>query len=398
MGDEIEEFEESNEEALLASDVKYRKRKLLVDQIARAELTAEGWTPPDNGRDLREDLKRDIPPVRYVVEGLMTEDSNVIINATFKAGKTTLAINLAAALADRKPLFGKFAVRRTKGRKVAWWNFELGENTALNWLRDMNIKSPQYIHQLSLKGRPMPFLSDHVRDWTVRWLKANRIDTWIIDPLSAVYTGEENSNTEAEAWLKAVDEIKRRAHVGNIILVTHTGHSNSSGAGQRTRGASRWPGWADATWTYSGDPDHPNDTARYLSAFGRDVSVDQFTLAYDEATRTLTYESSGGPVNAGIEPLAAAAAKAVREYWEKHQQPVGSKNALKKLMPGGNSSNALDAIDLAVANEWLTMTPIGTGKRPRQEFTPGPREPMSLGWNPVVVQQGSSGSSEGSSR
>jgi hypothetical protein len=102
---------------------------------------------------------------------------------------------------------------------------------------------------------------------------------WLIDPLSALYAGEENSNTEMGAWLAAIDRIKRRAGVETVFLVHHVSEaspeeSDDPNAGRmlKGRGASRLTGWADVLWSYSGRFDEP----RYLAALGRDVDLPLF--------------------------------------------------------------------------------------------------------------------------
>ena len=50
--------------------------------------------------------------------------------------------------------------------------------------------------------------------------------------------------------------------------------------------------------------DKPIDTKRYLSAFGRDVDVDEFELEYHEPTRTYYATGRGRRIDAEMEQKA----------------------------------------------------------------------------------------------
>lgn len=61
------------------------------------------------------------------------------------------------------------------------------------------------------------------------------------------------------------------------------GHAN-----ERARGYSRFQDWPDAIWRLVRDNDEPS-SARYFSAYGRDVNVAEGRLSFDPATRHLCY-------------------------------------------------------------------------------------------------------------
>lgn len=61
------------------------------------------------------------------------------------------------------------------------------------------------------------------------------------------------------------------------------GHS-----GERSRGDSRIEDWPDAIWRLVPESDDLH-SARYFSAFGRDVDVREGRLTFDPATRRLSY-------------------------------------------------------------------------------------------------------------
>jgi hypothetical protein len=65
------------------------------------------------------------------------------------------------------------------------------------------------------------------------------------------------------------------------VIIHHMGHG-----AERARGASRLRDWPDAEWRLLRQDDDPA-SARYLSAFGRDVDVPESRLEFDPATRAL---------------------------------------------------------------------------------------------------------------
>jgi hypothetical protein len=65
------------------------------------------------------------------------------------------------------------------------------------------------------------------------------------------------------------------------------GESNDDQFGS-TRGNSRLQDWPDAIWRIVRENEEPN-SARYFSAFGRDVDVPEGRLTFDAATRRMTY-------------------------------------------------------------------------------------------------------------
>src|SRR5665647_610833 len=131
--------------------VRERMQGLRVDRLARAALAAESWEPPTDLGTLDQQLALDLPEREFVVAELMPVGFNVQLVAQYKTGKTTAALNVARALADGSPLFGHFAVRHGS-RRVAWWNCELDERTALKWLRDMAFAHPERLHVEHLRG------------------------------------------------------------------------------------------------------------------------------------------------------------------------------------------------------------------------------------------------------
>jgi len=268
-----------------------------VQREARSLLNAEGWEPPSLGGSLADQLAEEPIPVEWHIPQLAFVGGNVVVVAAAKSGKTVLMLNVLHSLVSGDPLFGHFEARPVPaGRSVAWWNAELTQPQAVDWLRAMDFPRAADFHPLHLRGYAMPFDVPQVEDWAVEWLRERKVMVWAIDPKSALFSGEENSNTENGEWLKAIDRIKRRAGVETVFLVHHASDSPDTDDADeeaprllRGRGATRLEGWADVLWSYQGRFDSP----RYLSALGRDVDLEPFGgLQMNPSTRMLRWNGS----------------------------------------------------------------------------------------------------------
>lgn len=100
-----------------------------IEQLARLErnrraarklVDAEGWKAPDPGRSLADSRKHPPAPVCHVVKELLPEGISMM-SAQWKAGKTTLGIDLAACLAADCDFLEYFEVNDLGGN-IGYWN------------------------------------------------------------------------------------------------------------------------------------------------------------------------------------------------------------------------------------------------------------------------------------
>jgi len=341
-----------------AAKVAEQAEYMRINREARALVSAEDWTPPPAQGSWADQLATPDEPVRWLISDLAFEGANVVVNAQAKSGKTSLVLNVAHALLGGEPLFGHFNVATlANGRSVAWWNAELAERQAKAWLRDFDLPRPEAFHPFHLRGYSMPFEVGQVEDYAVAWLSERGVAVWILDPLSALYLGDENSNTELGEWLRAIDRIKRRAGVETAFVVHHVsetaadeGESSNPGRLLKGRGASRLTGWADVLWSYSGRFNEP----RYLSALGRDVDLEPFGgLHMDSSTRLLRFSGKRStPTEDRRNDLAMQAYEAVAA----HDGPIKA-GELQALLPGAKPDPKRRAIAHAVQQGWLITEP-----------------------------------------
>lgn len=280
----------------LEQEVAQEVRRLLVQQRARAtvrELT-DPFEPPTYRANLADDLAEltdeELP---YTVGRLLPVGGNATVAAQFKAGKTTLLLNLIRAAADGGRFLGAFDV--DSPRRVVYVNYELSERQAGHWLREAQIRHPDRVSVLNLRGLSFRMTDRQAADWLVGYLRDMDCGLLLIDPLARMLGGvDENSNTEVAPALNALDEIRHRAGVdAGCVLATHTGRAahgkDAERATERTRGASRLDDWPDALWVYTRD----EAGSRFLSATGRDVELAESRLAFDQVSRRLTLVEEG---------------------------------------------------------------------------------------------------------
>lgn len=256
-----------------------QKTRSLARERLRQEELAEQFVAPETGGTLADALTEDLPPVTYTFGDLLPTGANALLAAQFKVGKTTLLGNVMRSWCDGSALLGLFGVADCS-RRVAFWNYELDERQFLAWCRDLGIENADRAVVLNLRGFRMPLTVDHVEDWTVDWLRDNDVGLWIIDPFARAFDGEnENDNSQVGRFLEALDVIKRRAGVSDLVMAAHYGRQQGV---ERARGATRLDDWADVRWLLN-----KADDATYFSADGRDVHVPEARLNFDPETRRL---------------------------------------------------------------------------------------------------------------
>lgn len=338
-------------------EVNESMRRLRIRREAQARLAAEDWTPPVDSGTWEDEMEIEDEDIFWQVDELLQYGMNAMLVAEAKAGKTTMLLNVMRALVDEEPLFDRYAVTPVEeGARIAWWNAELSEPQARRWARDLEVQNLDALISLHLRGRAVPLDAPHVQDWAVKWLKRNNVKVWILDPLGALCTAEEKDNTAIRAWLRALDNVKKRAGVDTMIIAHHSGHGDPMQDADtriiRARGASALKDWPDVTWTYYRGADKSNN--RFMSAFGRDVSVDEFELSYRHTDRRLSWASGNSRKDSKLLDNARATAVALHELFagDSDRKPM-SQTQVKAECAVGDTNNKEAAIKKAVEMGWI---------------------------------------------
>lgn len=352
----------------------YRRRK--ADRLARQRLALDDWSEPEDEGDLGHQIANPDPDEGELVHGLIRSRGIVLINAQHKTGKTTLAsVNLPKALVTRQPFLRKFGVEFGDHEHVGIWNLEVDRQDLVDWLERVGIppEARGRVHPKCLRGnRSVDFRNPLAVDWTVRWLQERGITVWVIDPLSKLYRGDENSSTEFNEWWSTLEEIMQRAGVRVAILVHHSGHGGEG----RARGTSAMMGNPDVLVEYRHGGEHgelPPDNKRYLRAFGRRIDLPSITLDYNPATLELFVDEGGGSREENQEKqLALKLWNALKKSGEPLNQGDLFRSAGRKAQ-GKNSAKARAAVDYAQAQGWISVEKAGNANM----HSIGPNDPYA---------------------
>jgi len=274
-----QQYDETLRKLIIEETLKQTARDTARKQISDANASTR-YTLPTYATTLTQELQKPDEAIRYIIDQLWPVGANISLTAGYKSGKTSTINNIVKSLVDDLPLFGHFKTAH-EGR-IGIWNYEVSGNQMRRWLREVNIKNTDQISLLNMRGHTWPLSSEYIIKNTIQWLQENNINTWIVDPLARAFvgSGDENSNQDVGTFLDTLDYIKEQAGVANLLIAAHTGRNAEQG-NSRARGASRFDDWVDARWMLTKD----KDDNRWFSADGRDVTINESKLDYDETTR-----------------------------------------------------------------------------------------------------------------
>jgi hypothetical protein len=272
-----------------------RERKVL-EGIEREEIRDEvrrrrsrsgpTFEFPADGMTLREDMAEPRTKRGWTIDRFQTHGDNVLGAAQYKAGKTTLAMNVVAALADGEPFLGQYEVRDLDGR-IGFLNYELDADRFRDWFQDRALVNPEKVAApWHLRGRRLPLWEPETLDRVAAWFRAAEVEYLIVDPAARAMTGlvdNENDNSQIARFTDALDELKEMAGIADLLLLTHTGRQKFEEGEEQSRGATRLEDWMDVGWYLTKD----KSGQRALRALGRDVEVEAIDLTYMNESRRL---------------------------------------------------------------------------------------------------------------
>lgn len=219
----------------------------------------------------------------WLMKGLIHNGGNVLLNAQYKAGKSTLMINLIKSLTTGTPFLGTFEV--PEKLKVAYVDMELGMALAWDWfdtVPGVDFSRMVYVPRVGL-GNQLQMQSETIRSKWARQLRGSGVDVLIIDPISPILSAlgvEENSTNGVRSLLDSFDVLKVEAGLKSVIITHHTGHQDVG----RARGSTAFMDWPSSIMSIIKQGDE-EDSDRVFRAFGRDVSQPTTTLEFNKQTK-----------------------------------------------------------------------------------------------------------------
>jgi Bifunctional DNA primase/polymerase, N-terminal/AAA domain len=325
--------------------------ELRVVDEARHRLAVEhrGHVERPELLTLRDRLARPRTPTRWRIDEWQPAGSRVVLAAQFKAGKTTLVGNLVRSLVDGDDWLHKHEVTPVAGT-VTLLDFEMGADQLDDWLRDQRIRNDDRIHVEPMRGRATAFdlLDDRVLAEWVKLLQDRGTGYLALDCLRPILDALGlDEHRDAGRFFVALDRLLVDAGIADALVVHHMGHD-----GERSRGDSRIRDWPDVEWRLVRLDDQPG-SARYISAYGRDVDVAESELLYDPTGRHLTV-IGGSRRDAAIR----AALRDVTRVLEDSGEPLNGR-AIELALEGSEHTRATirRAVALGIRREVIHPQP-----------------------------------------
>ncbi|NKR27513.1 AAA family ATPase [Rhodococcus hoagii] len=366
FGDPLRTEDMTRELAVLAAATKAQIR-MEANEIARRNLASRDMRIPIT-RTMADALAAPLPVPAQLVDGLLIGEGVTLLSAQNKAGKSTVGVNVVRAVLYGEDLFGRYATHLSDDAGVGVWNAEVSASTYERWMVEHGLDD-QHAHRLAflhMTGYPVDLMLPMWREHAVTWLREHNIKLWILDPLSKIFRGDENSATEVNAWWMAVREIMAEAEVPAAFVIHHAGHTDDDSRA-RARGSSAIEGDPEVVLSYrhGGKPGNfPPDNKRYLSGVGRIDNIPSVTLDYDIPTRRLFVDESSNGLQADRQ--ISDDSTVARLVWNllegKDDTEWVSKQAVKDAARGMSDKKVLDALARCHARGWVEITTTANGK------------------------------------
>jgi RecA-family ATPase len=185
---------------------------------------------------IEELLNKEIKEPRWIVKNLIPEAGIVVLSGDPGNGKTWLSLAIAQAVASGMPLFGEFEIQQLGA--VLYIDEENGDYTLNPRMLKLGIQRGLPINFLIKEGVKLD--KPEIIEKISGLITSNSIKLIIIDPLSQVYDGDENS---AQSMAKVIGQIKTLTNLGVAVLLLHHHRKENinnfnSNVGSKLRGSS----------------------------------------------------------------------------------------------------------------------------------------------------------------
>ena len=204
---------------------------------------------------LPEFLTKDIPPVEYYVQGLLSKQGKTMISAQANIGKSLFVQNLSMAIAlGKAKVLDKFDVTPAK---VLYLDLEMGESALMQRFQILCKDEPTKAPDLFIKYIPAPdFLNKEFQVALENWLAMRNINVLIIDPLGNAWSGDENDKQEVGQLTAYLNTLIAK-HKISIVAVHHWRKASKDfkAGGEMAAGSYKWAAWLDYHVTLAGAPD-----------------------------------------------------------------------------------------------------------------------------------------------
>jgi len=228
--------------------------------------------------------QKDVPPIEYIVDDLMTTGCYLLAGAP-KSRKSFLALHLALNIAQGSKVFERFEVVQQVG--VLYLDLEMSENSVHRRVANMMHGKTWPTNLYFGFGDDWPWRGSEAGDYLELWLDAHMdvrvviIDVlaqWkeAVDPRTPVYTADYDA-------LKKIQRLATKRNI-SIVVVHHTNKTKmikGDNPFDKISGSTGIQGAVDAMWLLTKDPDNQYNTL--LQMVDRNIhDVDRVDLTWDD--------------------------------------------------------------------------------------------------------------------
>jgi AAA domain len=307
-----------------------KAQRLRLEKRAReilAEEEADKLELP-KGIILTDFLEQEDENPGQLIKGVWNYNTPVLLQAQFKAGKTTVRDNAVKSIVDGYDFLDRFQVNKLTEGRVAIIDLELSSDMLRKWLRRTGIKNTDrvVVYPMRGQGAALNLLLPKVRQRWVAKLTEDNCKVLIVDCLKPILDALGlDENREAGRFLNGgVDALVAETKIDNCMVIQHMGH-----VADRARGDSSMLGWGDS-WKITRETTDDPSSQRYFSAYGRDIDVHQGTLVFNETNRHLKLEKGSKADTAKRNDWLSILP------WLKEHQPIKGESAVVAAFRKGN--------------------------------------------------------------
>jgi hypothetical protein len=261
---------------------------------------------------------RDLPPLSWLIEGMVPDSGNLLVVSAPGVGKTFLALIIARKAAEA-------------GRRALLVLEEGRPRSMFDRFSALAFRSDGPVLIAHRKGVRLD--DENARAQIAKLLHTHEAPVLVLDPFSSLFHGDEN---DTGAVNQAKEQVQRLATINPralIVLLHHTSKAGERGEGPAiyaARGSTVLPGWADMQLNLTREraPSGPDRVAFLVEvAKGRDGGTAQ--------RYCVTISLGDGAVEIGDESEADAQDKAqqVRSVLGSATAPL-SKSKVAERVPG----------------------------------------------------------------
>ena len=171
-------------------------------------------------KELSELLNTKFPPQRWLIEGLVPLGGITLLSGAPESYKTWVMLDAVIAVAEGRHLFGKIPVTKTK---VLVIDEESGGRILQERFISLRASSNSPIYLESMRGA---IFTDEYASGLVRWCVKSEIGLVVIDSLSRIHRGDENTAKDISALFA---NIRKLTNAGISVIVLHHNRKSTPG-------------------------------------------------------------------------------------------------------------------------------------------------------------------------